>query len=616
MFRTVMSGAPLCARSCALTCAGAALIVLIGGGDLHAQQVDYVTGLTEPHALNRGPGFYLAIWKFVFLLLLFWMWVKTTDWLNRDCLEIGKSIGLPPDVWNPVVVFSFFLAFIIALFIPIFLVSYALIFVAYLAPLVTYILLRNGRVTTERKVLTPAHIQRMIQNIGRGRKGPVVEKQPWELGPEVNLQAVGPVASVNQSNMIEARQLPAYVPVKRMLADGFENRAEKIMLEFTADAVAVKYYVDGVWHAGNPKIHEKEPLNRQWGDQMLFVLKRMAALDPADRRKKQEGHLKVEYGGNKYDTIMSSQGTATGERAVVTFVLITKHVRMLEELGMREPQRDKLKEILAMGNTGIVAFATLPGDGLTSTWVASLRATDRLLRDFVSIEDPVLKEPDIENINLNKLAPGETVESAMPKILLRQPEVICVPHVNSGKVLSVLAQQAADQGRLAIVSLRAKDGCDALLRLLALKPEMPDFAEQVKAVAYERLLRKLCDNCKQAVPLTPELGQRLGIPPGRVDNIYREYQPPPPEQLAEMKKKGIPEICPKCRGIGYFGRTAIFELLVVDDKMRQVLIQQPKLELLKQVSRQAGNRSLQEEGILLIALGITSLTELQRVLKQ
>jgi len=188
--------------------------------------------------------------------------------------------------------------------------------------------------------------------------------------------------------------------------------------------------------------------------------------------------------------------------------------------------------------------------------------------------------------------------------------------VKSAAVLNILVHQAEDQNRLGIVSLRGKDAPDALLRLLALRPEMPAFAQQMKAVLYVRLLRKLCDSCKQAVPLTPELGQRLGIPPGRVDHIYREYQPPTPEQLATMKKNEIPPACPKCRGIGYFGRTAIFEFLILDDRVKQALIQQPKLEVIKQVARQAGNRTLQEEGILLVALGVTSIPELQRALKQ
>jgi type II secretory ATPase GspE/PulE/Tfp pilus assembly ATPase PilB-like protein len=599
----------------ALIGAGAALIVLFGAG-LAEAQVNYTTGLAEPHAINRGPGFYLAIWKIVILALIFWMWVKTTDWVSRDTAEFGKSIDLPAEVWNPIVVFSFLVAFIIAMLIPIYFVGLLLVLIAYIAPLATYIVLRNGKVTNDQKVLTPDHLKRMVQNIGRGKKGPVEQKQPWELGPAVDMQSVGPVATVNQANMIEARQSPAYVPTKRLIADALDNRAEKIMLDYTADAVVCKYYIDGVWQNGNPKIHDKEPFNRAWGDQMLFVLKKLAAMNPTERRAKQQGTLKIEYAGNKYDVTVLSQGTQTGERVIITFVLITKHVRSLEDLGMRDKQREQLKELLGMGSTGIIAFCTLPGEGLTNLWVAALRSTDRLLRDFITIEDPAVKEPDVENVNLTKLEPGETVEGVLPKVLLKMPEVLCVPNLKSGAVLDIMALQASSHNRLGLVSLRAKDGPDALLRLLALKPDMPDFAQQMKAVIHMRLIRKLCDDCREEMPLSPELAKRLGIPPGRVDRIYREAQPKTPEQLQEMKKKGIPEVCPKCRGLGYYGRTGLFEITVLDERMKQALIQSPKLEVLKQVARQAGNRSLQEEGVLMVALGITSITELQRVLKQ
>jgi len=110
-----------------------------------------------------------------------------------------------------------------------------------------------------------------------------------------------------------------------------------------------------------------------------------------------------------------------------------------------------------------------------------------------------------------------------------------------------------------------------------------------------------------------ELLQRLGIPAGRVQVLYQEKQPLQP---GEQRKRGEPEICPDCRGLGYKGRIAIFEILVVDDKIKQALLKAPNADTLKKLSRAAGNRTLQEEGILLVAQGTTSIAELQRVLKQ
>ena len=298
----------------------------------------------------------------------------------------------------------------------------------------------------------------------------------------------------------------------------------------------------------------------------------------------------------------------------MSFAIITKTIRSLEDLGMREKMREQLKEQLSQ-TEALVVVSAMPGDGLSATWLGVLKASDRLLRDFVAIEDANKREPEIENVEINKYDPtkGEDPLALMPKLILRQPDVYVVPEINKGDLLTSICTQCQDENKMAIVSTRAREAVDALIRLLALKPEADKYVPVVKAVLNQRLIRKLCDQCKEAVPLTPELAQRLRIPAGRVQFLYREKQPPPPDA---PKKKGEPEICPKCRGLGYFGRTAIYELLIVNDAMRQALQTQPKVEVLRQLAAKAHHPSLQEEGILLVAAGVTSLVELQRVLKQ
>ena len=133
------------------------------------------------------------------------------------------------------------------------------------------------------------------------------------------------------------------------------------------------------------------------------------------------------------------------------------------------------------------------------------------------------------------------------------------------------------------------------------------FAKAITAVVGQRLVRKLCESCKEPYAPTPQVLQQLGIPEGRVQAFYRPPQPNPDERR---------EPCEHCGGIGYFGRTAIFELLTVGDTVRKVLTTNPKLDLLRQVARKDSMKSLQEEGVLLVAKGVTSLPELMRVLKQ
>jgi type II secretory ATPase GspE/PulE/Tfp pilus assembly ATPase PilB-like protein len=351
------------------------------------------------------------------------------------------------------------------------------------------------------------------------------------------------------------------------------------------------------------------------GDAMLLALKRIAHLKLQERRAKQEGKFRIEYEGSKYDTTLTTQGTQTGERVVVQTTIITKTQRSLDDLGMRDKQKEALAGIMGPGQHGLVVFAALPGDGLSATWHAALKGTDRLMRDFVSIEELKKREPEVENVDVNKYdaSKGETPEGIIAKQILRQPEVMCLPECNSPDALAKLTKWIQDENKLGIISVRAKDSADTVLRLLSMKIPADSLSNTFRGVLYVRLIRRLCETCKQAVQPTAELLQRLGIPAGRVQVLYQEKQPLQP---GEQRKRGEPEICPDCRGLGYKGRIGIFEILIADDKIKQALLKAPNAETLKKLSRATGNRTLQEEGILLVAQGITSIAELQRVLKQ
>ena len=169
----------------------------------------------------------------------------------------------------------------------------------------------------------------------------------------------------------------------------------------------------------------------------------------------------------------------------------------------------------------------------------------------------------------------------------------------------LLLDEVIDE-HLVITSVQARNAAEALIRMLQMKVPHKPFAKVVTAVLYQRLIRKLCDQCKVAYAPSPESLKKLGIPPGKVSQLFRT---PKPEEIDANKP------CTTCQGLGYYGRTGVFELLKVNDQIREALLKQPKIELIKKAARAAGQRSLQEEGILLVAKGITSLPELQRVLK-
>jgi type II secretory ATPase GspE/PulE/Tfp pilus assembly ATPase PilB-like protein len=351
--------------------------------------------------------------------------------------------------------------------------------------------------------------------------------------------------------------------------------------------------------------HNSEPLDRETGDAILEVVKTLSALDRNERRKRQAGKFFAKYEKFRYTCRVTSQGTEHGERAVLALDPGKHPFHTLSELGMRDKVREQFLEIIG-GNRGFVLFASLPADGLTTSIDVSLEETDRLLRHFVAVEDEAQPEPEIENVEVTtfKRSAQETPATVLPKLVRTYPDVIVVRDLRDAASVEMLCKQV-EENRLIIGSVRATSAADALLRILALKVSPAEFAEAVTAVLYSRLIRKLCEACKVAYEPAPELLKKIGITPGRVEALYRE---PTPEE--------VDKVCTECGGIGYFGRTAMFELLQVNDAIRQILAGSPQLDLVKKAARAAGMRSLQEEGILLVAKGVTSLPELMRALKQ
>ena len=191
----------------------------------------------------------------------------------------------------------------------------------------------------------------------------------------------------------------------------------------------------------------------------------------------------------------------------------------------------------------------------------------------------------------------------LPALIRTYPNVYIVRDLSDTDAAKLLFGEV-EANHLLITTIQALEAPEALLRMLQKKVPHKQFAEIVTAVLSTRLIRKLCDTCKVAYEPTPDLLKKLGLPPGKVQQLYRV---PKPEELEKP--------CPACNNVGYVGRTGLFELLVVDDKVREVLIKQPKIELLRKAARLAGMRTFQEEAILLVAKGVTSIQEAQRVLK-
>lgn len=574
------------------TCLAVLLVLLFADQALAQAWPPYK--LPGAHKINRGPGFYLAWWKLLLLWLLFISWVRTTDWVSQDC----QTLNLPYAIWNPLVFFPFLLTLFAALTIPIFPAGFGVAFVGLVGPLLAYVIKRNSAVEPHEKVMTPAHI-RFLASEALGKVGIKVaaERQAaHERGAQVEFQALGTDPQTAQANLINSRQSPGFLPAKSLIANAVDHYAEKIMLDFTQQGMTSRLQVDGVWH-------DSESKDREDGDKMLAVLKLLGGAAPEERRQRQEGIFVAEYERKSLKCALVSQGTKTGERTLISFAKKSVPFNSLEELGMREKMIAQLKELM-LNPQGIFLFSSMPGGGLSTTMNVAMTATDRLLRDFVSIEDIHDRQYEVENVDVTTFdaKAGEAPHQLLEKISRKQPDVIVVPNLSDAKTVSMLCD-ISESDLLIFASIRAKSAVEALLRVLLLKVPPKQFAPRVFGVLNQRLVRRLCETCKEEFEPPPALLKKLGIPAGRVEMLYRHPENPD-------------KVCPDCKGIGYRGRIGIFDLLAVDKPLREALIKTPKLDALQKVARAGGHRGLQEQGIAVVVQGVTSLPELMRVLKQ
>ena len=592
--------------------------ILVGAGSLAAVLLipslvsaqDWPEYFVEPsadeHDLLRGPGHYLSILKLVLIIIALLIWVRMADWVHRDTLLFGERTKMPGEIWNPITVFPFFVAFLLTISFPMFWLSYPLLLAAAIMPPIIYSMQRNAKLPAEERVLTSAHMKRVATRSGPPPRAPL----PQDIGPQVEFKASGSSPQDSQARLIMARQNPAFPSLKALFDDALTRRAESILLDQGMAQVGVRYHVDGVWH-------ELPPMDPAMGDPAMHALKTLASMNPMDKRSKQSGSFQIATIERKAKVELTSQGVASGERMLLKLVFDRKGRMNLHQLGMLPAMEKRLKSHL--NQPGLVVVSCMPGDGMTSTWNATLEGADRVVRDFVGLWPETHHDTNVENIDRNAYDPkdakkaGETLRTLM----LKQPEAVILPEPQLGDLLAPLLKEIVDEKRFVATRIAAKSSAEAILRLSALPGvDRAVLSKTLSCVVYSRLVRRLCDGCKQPFQPSPALLQKLGVKPGTVEVLFKEYQPPPPEELVDEKGRPIEvPICPTCGGLGYVGRIAIFELMEINDALRSTITNQPKLEAIQQASRRSGNLGLQEEGIQLVLAGVTSLPELQRVLK-
>ncbi len=435
------------------------------------------------------------------------------------------------------------------------------------------------------------------------------EIQLWQTVQPIEFSVTIGNREQQQGLEILARQAPGYVVAAGQIAHALSSRATHILMDFTQQFVAMRYQIDGNW--------EQLPnLPRDAGDAMLYSLKQVAGLNPADRRSAQQGKCATKYKKAKFFITVQSQGTQTGERVLVRIESEKAPFASLSDLGMRDKMKEQFKAALDTSG-GIVLISAPAGLGLTTTWQVAMEASDRLMRDFQSVEHEDRKEPEIINISSNYYGPktGKTAAELIRSMILKEPDVFVLAETPDDDTLKSILNQVVKNDKHMYTRLVAGDAVEAAVKLVAAhRPCAKEIASSLTAITNQRLARRLCENCRQPFQPSPQLLQQLGIPPGRVGVLYQPYVPPPIEEQVDEKGNPAPiPPCHVCGGRSFLGRVGIFELLLPGPQFRAALLKTQDVKKLREIARAEGHRGLQTEAVLTVARGLTSLDEVKRV---
>lgn len=425
---------------------------------------------------------------------------------------------------------------------------------------------------------------------------------PVEFGPKLDDK------TQVQALLISTRQGAGYEVAAGQISHAIQSRATQILLDFTAAGCAMRYQIDGQWE-------QLPPLDRETGDAMLFALKQVCLVNPADRRSAQSGSVAVKLKKEKFDLTLQSQGVPTGERVLVRLVALQIPFDTLGDIGMRDKMAAAFRQHLN-DEADLVLITAPKGEGLTTTWNVGISAADRFMRDFQSFEDQSRPEPEIININPNFYGgnTGLTPFEAVRKAVLKEPDVFLFPEQVDAETFGSALTQIEKAEKKVITRLAAGGAVEGLMRLVAQYPDQREaIAKRIACVVGQRLVRRLCDNCKVGFQPPPQLLQQLGIPPGRVAMLYQPFIPPPIEQQVDENGRPAPIApCHTCQGRGYLGRIGIFELLIPGPQLRDALTKTQDLGRLAGIAKSEGFNGVQTEAVLTVARGLTSLDELKR----
>jgi len=397
-------------------------------------------------------------------------------------------------------------------------------------------------------------------------------------------------------------------PVTKLLSviikHAVEGKASDVHIEPVDKEYRIRFRVDGV-------LHSSLMIPKEVGLAVVSRIKIVSNLKIDEKRKPQDGRFGIEEDGNRVDFRVSTFPVVEGEKIVMR-ILNTKDKEVdVQSLGLMGSNREILERNIK-NPYGVILITGPTGSGKSTTLYAFLQILNNDERNIVTLEDPV--EYSIEGINQSQIKPeiGYNFANGLRSILRQDPNVIMVGEIRDGETAE-LTIHAALTGHLVFSTLHTNSSIGAIPRLIDMGIEPFLISSSLQVVAAQRLVRKICDKCKEDA----------NIPPTMINRIKNELEKVSPAEIEKYKLDVSKDLkfykgkgCEECNNSGFKGRLAIYEALEVRDELREIISEKDGNEgKIEEYAEKTGMVRIRQDGILKALLGLTTLSEIERVTK-
>ena len=371
--------------------------------------------------------------------------------------------------------------------------------------------------------------------------------------------------------------------VQKIIEQAIDVGASDIHLESLENGLRVRFRLDGV-------LYDQEIVDKDTSDQVISRIKVLAGIDIAQKRIPQDGKFKLSHKNKLVDFRVSTFPSSHGQKIVIRILDKDQQNINLENLGFLEADLKKIKDLISK-NHGFILVTGPTGSGKTTTLYAALQKLHTPEKNIITLEDPV--EYNVDNITQGQIQEGAgfTFSQAIRALLRQDPDIAMIGEIRDRESAKI-AIEASLTGHLVFSTLHTNDACSAVIRLMDMGIDPYLIKASLTGVLAQRLARKICVGCKEScIPSTEE------------QELMDHYK-------IDLKKLFKGSGCSVCNQLGYKGRTGIYELLILNDDLKNLIDQNPNSVKFTQAAEQAGMRFLLDDAKEKLSSGIISLEEL------